>query len=211
MKIEEAIVDARRNGLSVAETARILKWKPGTVHDLLRNLGEIDPIKRRDKPADVTSVHSGIIRGLRNQELSLERWAHGRGFRLEEAIEHLSVPCKKDIEDSKLLHFGLCSDFPNLYRGAFGSYICEWVKAPMESDEHPDLVIAWNHDKRLFVGRFPSIDIDGEGPAGAGFDRAEALAEAEKALRVQRQIRRLEAAVVARRDLDDKLSLNSDS
>lgn len=86
MKIEEAIIRARRSGLSVVEIASVMCWKADSVHDFLVKQSEITPLPRCQRSPDVSEVHGAIIKGLRDQNLSLERWAHGCGRTLDEAI-----------------------------------------------------------------------------------------------------------------------------
>lgn len=208
MTLVEGICRAREQGLSVAEIARVLHWKAGSVHDLLVAEKRIDHLPKEYAKADVSCIDGAILRGLKNQNISLARWAHGRGLFMSEVLQYLSQAIVRGDTDSERVHYCFYWDFPNFYRAAFGEELGKRVTLPPTPDGHYSVHVAWDIDRRQYVASFPELKGNDLIAPVSALERTEVYELAEKALKVYVHLVRFNEAIDIRLSLDDIYKLD---
>lgn len=206
MTIEETIVWAKQEGyLSVCEIGRALRWKAGTVHDILRNNKVIEALPRRTtKPPAVIGIDALILKKLMGKGLSFERWAKGWGYNLDEAINILSKPFDETIFDSFYLHYALNRDLPVEYERVYGKALTTAFKMPNNMDRHYTYMQKWSADKNQYVARIVELEDDPDAPTGLGFTAPKALETLLEAFKLYKQIKQLHEASKLRAVIADK-------
>lgn len=202
MDIIEKIVEAKDSGLTVMEIAKVLTWKYATVHEILMKSGSISPIRRDGKPPEA-AIDARILKAMKAQGITFERWAKGFGFDLQEADMILGQPMDLDDDESVVLHRGLCADFFSEYRLVYGCIAILPLKLPRGKVTNYTYRIEWVREKYKYFCVITELDeqLDDKAPFGSGLTPELALASAQDSLKVWKQIGRLEKAIILKNDL----------
>jgi hypothetical protein len=180
------IVDAFTSGLSVMEITRALnKSSAEHVHNLLRDTGHIDTIKKEGlrRSYGIDEKWESV---LRKKGYSFARWCFGWGFDPDKTARELARG-----EQGKA-HEALKRDFPTVYARMFGENPPQRAPTTRIHDPHPSVTIMWHPDRNAYVAELfgnPVIN-------ASGIDLEHALQRFQAVLRLDENIKRLDLMIV---------------
>ncbi len=182
-RIEKEIIDwlitSRQEGVSVLEMSRAMGWLAGTVYDVLREAGTIEPIPpRRYYGNECDGIHPRFLNAMNQVQLSPRRWARSWGYELSEVAEYTSESADMSDPDVKALHKALSRDFNREYLALYKRV----PAAPVKFPENPCKTFIATRDgkSRVFTAHVLELEEYEDHPIAKGATPALAVAELEK-------------------------------
>lgn len=150
------IVTSYIGGMSVIEIARVLVYAPGRVHDVLRSARAIEPVTRQYKPPPLIFTNYVLYDALKKRNYSVERWAQGWGFEIEDVLPVLADPTSGvTTGHSSEVIKAIGRDLPKAYESVFKEQP-QYLKLRRQVEPAYEYKIVWDDVERHFIATIVS-------------------------------------------------------